>query len=84
MNHNQLDFEIDFINNLKDFLRRHTAFKSDEYYEFTHHNIFDVPLKIKEIIREMKMAPQTITFNCFTAENINNHVIESRDKNTEI
>ncbi len=84
MNHNQLDFEVDFLNNLRDFLRRHTGFKSDDYYEFKFFYLFDVPKKIKELIRELRSAPQVYTLNCFNKGTINEDVIESKEKSTDM
>jgi hypothetical protein len=84
MNHNQLDFESDFMYNLKDFLRRHTGYRSDDYCELKFQSLFEVPLKIKEVIRELRMAPQYVAFNCFNKETINDNVIETPEKNSDI
>lgn len=84
MNHNQLDFESDFMSNLRDFLRRHTGYKSDDYGEFKFQNLFDVPFKIKEIIRELRNAPQFVAFNCFNKESINDPIIEDPENNDEL
>jgi abhydrolase domain-containing protein 17 len=84
MNHNQLDFESDFMYNLRDFLRRHTGYKSDDYSDFKFSHLFEVPFKIKEIIRELRIAPQYVSFNCFNKECINDDVIEAPEKNADL
>lgn len=84
MNHNQLDFESDFMSNLRDFLKRHTGFKSDDYTEFRFQNLFDIPAKIREVIKDLRNTTQTLNLNCFNKGSINEDVLESKDKSTEI
>jgi hypothetical protein len=84
MNHNQLDFESDFMSNLRDFLRRHTGFRSDDYSEFRFQNLFDIPAKIREVMKDLRNSPQIYTLNCFTKGSINEDILESKEKITEI
>jgi hypothetical protein len=55
MNHNQFDYENDLILPLKDFLRRHTGFKSGESANIQiPDSIYETPAYIKESIISMR------------------------------
>lgn len=55
MDHNQFDYENDFIIPLKDFLRRHTTFNSNESMKNVFPNfLYEVPIKMKKMIDSHK------------------------------
>jgi hypothetical protein len=55
MNHNQFDYENDLIYPLRDFLRRHTGFRTSDYSDIQIPSMFfEVPLSVKEMINNFK------------------------------
>ncbi len=55
MDHNQFDYENDFIQPLKDFLRRHTAFNSNESMKYVFpKSFYEVPTQMQMVIENHK------------------------------
>ncbi len=65
MNHNQFDYEEDLIYPLKEFLRRHTGFKTNETFAINiPENMYETPPYIKEAIYNMRNKVKS-GFSCF-------------------
>lgn len=65
MNHNQFDYDLDLILPLKEFLRRHTSFKSSDTSNIIiPSSIYEMPPNIKEMISDLKMKNKRIS-SCF-------------------
>jgi len=55
MDHNQFDYDNDFIQPLKDFLRRHTAFNSGDTMKYVFPSTFyEIPTQIQMMIENYK------------------------------
>jgi len=75
MNHNQFDYELDLIFPLKDFLRRHTCYKTGEASEIIlPSDIFEIPLAIKEIINTLKINNKKNAHSCFESNDHDNSI----------
>ena len=79
MNHNQFDYEMDLIYPLKDFLRRHTGFKSGESSDILLPNsLFEIPLKIKEALIRLNLTKINNINSCF-GDKDNNFIEKEKD-----
>ena len=84
MNHNQFDYEMDLIFPLKDFLRRHTGFKSSETCDIEVPSFyFDIPLPVREMFKSIKAKnTKSSMTSCFCGDNPDN-LIEKENKEKE-
>lgn len=74
MNHNQFDYECDLIFPFKDFLRRHTGFKSDEIINILlPYHIYEIPLEVKQTLKQIRYRKKVSGFKaCFGGGNYGN------------
>jgi predicted RNA-binding protein len=79
MNHNQFDYENDLIYPLKDFLRRHTGFKTTDLSDIEIPSMFfEVPSSVKEMINNYKFKEnQKGMSSCFCGDAERNIIREA-------
>ena len=78
MNHNQFDYDSDLIFPLKDFLKRHTGFKSGDTCDIDIPSFyFEIPLPVKEMLNNLKIKnTQEGVSSCLCGENIETTVLD--------
>ena len=71
MDHNNFHYELDFIRPLRDFLKRHTSFRTGETCDITIPvYLSEIPNQVKEIIKTHTEKDRTSSFkNCFGGVN---------------
>jgi len=82
MNHNEFDYDHDLIIPFKDFLRRHTAFKTNEVTDLIlPSSYFELPLYISEQLNKNKEKSMNrgCFANCFGGENPENNNNENEN-----
>ena len=81
MNHNQFDYESDLIYPLKDFLRRHTGFRTGEFSDVEIPSIFiEIPLPVKEMINNVKVQSNQKGFSsCFCGDVDSNNIKDNKE-----
>jgi hypothetical protein len=86
MNHNQFDYETDLIYPLKEFLRRHTGFRTDDPSDLKIlPSIFDIPLEIREVIDNLKVNKNCGLSMCFGRESLHNvEGNETKEKDSDV